>query len=209
MLNAEKTRIAVLVSGGGTNLQALIDAQQKGLLPSGEIVLVISNRYGAYALERAGAAGIEALTITKKDCGGQEPFETALTEALEKRGIELIVLAGFMSILSARFTRQYEKRIINIHPALIPSFCGKGFYGLRVHEAALQYGVKVTGATVHYVNEIPDGGQIILQEPVRVLPGDTPELLQRRVMEQAEWRILPEAAELVSARILKEKERRA
>ncbi len=205
----EKTRIAVLVSGGGTNLQALIDAQRRGLLPSGELVLVISNKDGAYALERAKAAGIEALTVTKKDCGSQEAFEAALTEALEERGIELIILAGFLSILSARFTRRFENRIINIHPALIPSFCGKGYYGLRVHEAALQYGVKVTGATVHYVNEIPDGGRIILQRAVPVLPGDTPETLQRRVMEQAEWIILPEAAELVSARILKEKERRA
>ena len=205
----EKTRIAVLVSGGGTNLQALIDAQKSGALHSGEIVLVISNKAGAYALERARAAGIEALTLTGKDCGGQAGFEAALTGALEARGIELIVLAGFMSILSADFTRRFEKRIINIHPSLIPSFCGKGFYGLLVHEAALRYGVRVTGATVHYVNEIPDGGQIILQEPVRVLPDDTPEKLQRRVMEQAEWRILPEAAELVSARILKEKESRA
>ena len=205
----EKTRIAVLVSGGGTNLQALIDAQRRGLLPSGELVLVISNKDGAYALERAKAAGIEALTVTKKDCGSQEAFEAALTEALEERGIELIILAGFLSILSARFTRRFENCIINIHPALIPSFCGKGYYGLRVHEAALQYGVKVTGATVHYVNEIPDGGRIILQRAVPVLPGDTPETLQRRVMEQAEWIILPEAAELVSARILKEKERRA
>ena len=205
----EKTRIAVLVSGGGTNLQALIDAQRRGLLPSGELVLVISNKDGAYALERAKAAGIEALTVTKKDCGSQEAFEAALTEALEERGIELVILAGFLSILSARFTRRFENCIINIHPALIPSFCGKGYYGLRVHEAALQYGVKVTGATVHYVNEIPDGGRIILQKAVPVLPGDTPETLQRRVMEQAEWIILPEAAELVSARILKEKERRA
>ena len=205
----EKTRIAVLVSGGGTNLQALIDAQKSGALHSGEIVLVISNKAGAYALERARAAGVEALTLTGKDCGGQSGFEAALIGALEARGIELIVLAGFMSILSADFTRRFEKRIINIHPSLIPSFCGKGFYGLRVHEAALRYGVRVTGATVHYVNEIPDGGQIILQEPVRVLPDDTPEKLQRRVMEQAEWRILPEAAELVSARILKEKESRA
>ncbi len=204
-----KTKIAVLVSGGGTNLQALIDAQRRGELCSGEIVLVISNKAGAYALERARAAGIEALTLTAKDCGGPEAFETALTGALEAHGIELIVLAGFMSILSGHFTRRYENRIINVHPALIPSFCGKGFYGLRVHEAALKYGVKVTGATVHYVNEIPDGGQIILQKAVPVLPGDTPELLQRRVMEQAEWLILPEAAELVSARILNEKERRA
>lgn len=201
-----KTRIAVLVSGGGTNLQALLDAEAAGTLHSGEIVLVVSNKPGVYALERARRAGVEALTLTRADCGGQEGFETALMEALDARGIELIVLAGFLSILSARFTGHYVNRIINIHPALIPSFCGKGFYGLRVHEAALQYGVKITGATVHYVNEVPDGGQIILQEPVRVLPGDTPELLQRRVMEQAEWRILPEAAELVASEIQKNKE---
>ena len=201
-----KTKIAVLVSGGGTNLQALIDAQRSGLLRSGEIVLVVSNKAGAYALERAAKAGIPALTLTRKELGGTEAFEEALNAALTERGIELIILAGFMSILSARFIRRWEKRIINVHPSLIPSFCGKGFYGLKVHEAALAYGVKVTGATVHYVNEIPDGGQIILQQPVFILPGDTPELLQRRVMEQAEWRILPEAAELVSARISEEKE---
>ena len=204
----KKARIAVLVSGGGTNLQALLDAESAGTLRSGEIVLVVSNKPGAYALERARKAGVEALTLTRADCGGQEGFETALTEALDARGIDLIVLAGFMSILSARFTNHYRNRIINIHPSLIPSFCGKGYYGLRVHEAALRYGVKVTGATVHFVNEIPDGGQIILQEPVRILPGDTPELLQRRVMEQAEWIILPRAAEMVSAGILVEKENR-
>ncbi len=201
-----KSQIAILVSGGGTNLQALIDAQADGTLHSGELRLVVSNKAGAYALERARRAGIEALTLTRAACGGQEGFEAALTEALEARGIDLIILAGFMSILSADFTSRYAGRIINIHPALIPSFCGKGYYGLKVHEAALQYGVKVTGATVHYVNEIPDGGKIILQEPVRVLPGDTPETLQRRVMEQAEWRILPEAAELVSAQLQKNKE---
>ena len=199
-------KIAVLVSGGGTNLQALIDAQKSGALRSGEIVLVVSNKPGAYALERAKAAGIEALTLTRSGCGSQEDFEAALTDALDARGIELIVLAGFLSILSARFTEHYVNRIINIHPSLIPSFCGKGYYGLRVHEAALAYGVKVTGATVHYVNEVPDGGRIILQQAVPVLPGDTPELLQRRVMEQAEWRLLPEAAELVSHRINNEKE---
>ena len=202
----DKTKIAVLVSGGGTNLQALIDAQKSGVLKSGEIVLVISNNAIAYALTRAAEAGIPALTITKKDCGGQEPFEDALIAVLEENRIDLIVLAGFMSILSERFTRHYEKRIINVHPSLIPSFCGKGFYGLKVHEAALAYGVKVTGATVHYVNEIPDGGRIILQKAVSVLPGDTPKTLQKRVMERAEWIILPEAAELVSARIRKEKE---
>ena len=204
----DKTKIAVLVSGGGTNLQALIDAQKSGVLKSGEIALVVSNNAIAYALTRAAEAGIPALTVTKKDCGGQEAFEDALMRVLDENGIELIVLAGFMSILSERFTRHYEKRIINVHPSLIPSFCGKGFYGLKVHEAALAYGVKVTGATVHYVNEIPDGGRIILQKAVSVLPGDTPKTLQKRVMERAEWIILPEAAELVSARIQKEKEYR-
>ncbi len=201
-----KARIAVLVSGGGTNLQALLDAERAGGLPHGEIVLVVSNKPGAYALSRAEKAGVEALTLTRADCGGQEGFENALIAALEAREIDLIVLAGFMSILSAQVTSRYVNRIINVHPALIPSFCGKGFYGLKVHEAALNYGVKVTGATVHYVNEIPDGGQIILQQPVRVEPGDTPETLQRRVMEQAEWIILPAATELVSAEIIKKKE---
>ena len=200
------TRIAVLVSGGGTNLQALLDAQKSGALSSGRIVLVISNKPGAYALERAKQAGVESLTITKRDCGSAQAFEQALLDALEARGIELVILAGFMSILSADFTRRYDKRILNVHPSLIPSFCGQGFYGLKVHEAALAYGVKVTGATVHYVNEIPDGGQILLQKAVPILPGDTPEILQKRVMEQAEWILLPEAAELVSRRILKEKE---
>ena len=201
-----KIRIAVLVSGGGTNLQALIDAQASGSLQSGEIALVVSNKPGAYALERAKRASIETLTLTRTDCGCQEGFETALMEALDSRKIGLIVLAGFMSILSASFTGHYENRMINIHPSLIPSFCGKGYYGLRVHEAALAYGVKVTGATVHYVNEVPDGGKILLQKAVSVEPGDTPETLQRRVMEQAEWRILPEAAEMVSAKLLNDKE---
>ena len=201
-----KIRIAVLVSGGGTNLQALIDAQAKGSLQSGEIALVVSNKPGAYALERAKRASIETLTLTRTDCGSQEGFETALMEALDSRKIGLIVLAGFMSILSASFTGHYENRMINIHPSLIPSFCGKGYYGLRVHEAALAYGVKVTGATVHYVNEVPDGGKILLQKAVSVETGDTPETLQRRVMEQAEWRILPEAAEMVSAKLLNDKE---
>ena len=204
----KKARIAVLVSGGGTNLQALIDAQKNGVLRSGEIVLVISNNAIAYALTRAKEAGIEALTITKKDCGGQDAFEDAMLEALKARSIDLIVLAGFMSILSQRFVSHYVRRIINVHPSLIPSFCGKGFYGLKVHEAALAYGVKVTGATVHYVNEIPDGGRILLQKAVPVLPGDTPAALQKRVMERAEWIILPEAAELVSSKIIKEKEYR-
>ena len=201
-----KTRIAVFVSGGGTNLQALLDAQTAGAIPHGEIVLVISNNPEAFALERAKRAGVEALTVTKKDCGGTEAFETALLAALEERKIDLIILAGFMSILSARFTDRYPRRILNVHPALIPSFCGKGMYGLRVHRAALDYGVKVTGATVHFVNEIPDGGRIIAQKAVEVLPGDTPETLQRRVMEQAEWILLPRAAEQVCEEIVKEKE---
>ena len=201
-----KAKIAVLVSGGGTNLQALIDAEAGGILKSGEIVLVIANKPGAYALTRAEKAGIPALTITKKACGGQEAFEDALIDAMASHGVELVVLAGFMSILSERFIRHYVNRILNVHPSLIPSFCGKGFYGLKVHEAALAYGVKVTGATVHFVNEIPDGGRILLQKAVSILPGDTPETLQRRVMEQAEWIILPEAAELVSSQIQMEKE---
>ena len=200
-----KARIAVLVSGGGTNLQALIDAQQRGELQSGEIVLVISNKPGAYALQRAEKAGIPALTITRKDCGSAEAFEAALLAALEENHIDLIILAGFMSILSADFTRRYPDRILNVHPSLIPSFCGKGMYGLRVHQAALDYGVKVTGATVHLVNEIPDGGRILLQKAVAIQPEDTPETLQRRVMEQAEWILLPQAAEMLSANIVKEK----
>ena len=200
-----KARIAVLVSGGGTNLQALIDAQQRGELQSGEIVLVSSNKPGAYALQRAEKAGIPALTITRKDCGSAEAFEAALLAALEENHIDLIILAGFMSILSADFTRRYPDRILNVHPSLIPSFCGKGMYGLRVHQAALDYGVKVTGATVHLVNEIPDGGRILLQKAVAILPEDTPETLQRRVMEQAEWILLPQAAEMLSANIVKEK----
>ncbi len=194
-------RIAVLVSGGGTNLQALIDAQSRGEIPHGEIVLVISNKEGAYALERAANAGIPAVVITKAACGDQEAFEDALLAQLAACEIELIVLAGFMSILSKRFTDAYEKRILNVHPSLIPSFCGEGFYGLRVHKAALDKGVKVTGATVHFVNEIPDGGEIILQKAVAVEEGDTPETLQRRVMEQAEWIILPRAVEIVSEKI--------
>ena len=194
-----KTKIAVLVSGGGS--------EQSGALHSGEIVLVVSNKPGAYALTRAEKAGVEALTLTRADCGGQEGFEAALQQALEARGVELIILAGFLSILSADFVSRWDRRILNVHPSLIPSFCGKGFYGLKVHEAALQRGVKYTGATVHYVNQIPDGGEILFQQPVPVQPGDTPEILQRRVMEQAEWILLPRAAELVSAQILKEKER--
>ena len=198
-----KARIAVLVSGGGTNLQALIDAQSRGEITSGEIALVISNKADAYALTRAADAGIPAVVITKAACGGdQEAFEEALLAQLAACDIDLIVLAGFMSILSQRFTDAYEKRILNVHPSLIPSFCGEGFYGLRVHRAALDYGVKVTGATVHYVNEIPDGGEIILQKAVEIEAGDTPEILQRRVMEQAEWIILPRAVELVSKKIV-------
>ena len=202
-----KTRIAVLVSGGGTNLQALLDAEARGELNSGEIVLVVSNKPGAYALTRAESAGVEALTLTRTACGGQAGFEAALQTALEARGIELIILAGFLSILSEDFTRRWPERILNVHPSLIPSFCGQGYYGLRVHEAALQRGVQYTGATVHVVNEIPDGGMILLQKPVAVEPGDTPETLQRRVMEQAEWILLPRAAQLVSRRIQQEKER--
>ena len=194
-------RIAVLVSGGGTNLQALIDAQEAGILHSGKIALVVSNAAGAYALERAKKANIPGLTLLKKELGGQAGFEAALQKALEEYGIDVIVLAGFMTILSGDFTAKWPKRILNIHPALIPSFCGEGFYGLRVHQAALDYGVKVTGATVHYVNHIPDGGEIIAQKAVEVLPGDTPEILQRRVMEQAEWKLLPQAAQLVSEEI--------
>ena len=202
----KKARIAVLVSGGGTNLQALIDAEKAGKLPHGVLALVVSNRADAYALARANNAGIESAVLPRKDCGGQAGFEERLAALLEEKQIDLIILAGFMSILGADFTGRFAGRIINIHPSLIPSFCGKGFYGLKVHEAALNYGVKVTGATVHYVNEIPDGGQIILQKPVMIRPGDTPEILQRRVMEQAEWKLLPRAAELVCRKILKEKE---
>ena len=203
---SEKIRIAVLVSGGGTNLQALIDAQAAGLIPDGEIALVISNKTGAYALERAAKAGIPAVTVTKKASGGtQEGFEQAMLAALKAHNIDLIVLAGFLAILSADFTRAYNDRIINVHPSLIPSFCGKGFYGLKVHEAALEYGVKVTGATVHLVNEIPDGGRILLQKAVDILPDDTAETLQKRVMEQAEWKLLPLAAQMVAHQMLEEK----
>ena len=197
-----KTKIAVLVSGGGTNLQALIDAQGK-VLNSGEITLVVSNARGAYALERAAKAGIATETVIKKDCGGQEGFETKLMEILDRSGIEVIILAGFMTILTERFTSHYSNRILNVHPSLIPSFCGEGFYGLKVHEEALKYGVKVTGATVHFVNEIPDGGKIIAQKAVYIEEGDTPEILQRRVMEQAEWILLPQAAEKVCADLQK------
>ena len=203
-MSQKKARIAVLVSGGGTNLQALIDAQSSGIISSGEIKLVISNNVGAYALERAKNAGIPGLAISKKQLGSQEAFETEVIKAVEEHQIDLIVLAGFLAILTENFTSRYPGRIINIHPALIPSFCGKGYYGLKVHEEALRYGVKVTGATVHYVNEIPDGGKILLQKAVDVLEGDTPEILQRRVMEQAEWVILPQATEYVSKKLMSE-----
>ena len=196
-----KAKIAVLVSGGGTNLQAILDAQDSGVIKSGEVVVVISNNQNAYALTRAGKHGVEGLYISKKELKTQEAFEEALIAALEERGIDLIVLAGFMSILSERFTKRYDHRIINVHPSLIPSFCGQGYYGLKVHEAALAKGVKVTGATVHFVNEIPDGGEIIAQKAVEVLDGDTPEVLQKRVMEQAEWIILPQAVERIAALI--------
>ena len=190
-------RIAVLVSGGGTNLQALIDAQKSGIIHSGEIVLVIANNADAYALTRAANAGIASEVVLKKQLGSQAAFEEKIKQILTENKIDLIVLAGFMSILSEAFTSCYPKRILNVHPSLIPSFCGEGFYGLRVHQAALDYGVKVTGATVHFVNEIPDGGEIILQKAVEIQPGDTPEILQKRVMEQAEWKILPAAVEQV------------
>ena len=197
-----KVRIAVLVSGGGTNLQALLDAQAAGKLPSGEIALVVSNAAGAYALERAKNAGVPCCTILKKALGSQAAFEDALEAKLREFDIQVIILAGFLNILSGSFTEKYPGRILNVHPSLIPSFCGEGFYGLRVHEAALQYGVKVTGATVHYVNQIPDGGKIIAQKAVEILPGDTPQVLQRRVMEQAEWVLLPQAAEQVCHEIM-------
>jgi len=197
----KKARIAVLVSGGGTNLQALIDATKSGIIRSGEIVLVISSKEGAYALTRAENAGIETAVASRKQLG--DKFEETILDLLQTHGVDVIVLAGFMSILSADFVSRYPNRILNVHPSLIPSFCGEGFYGLRVHEAALAYGVKVTGATVHFVNEIPDGGKIILQKSVAIKEGDTPEVLQRRVMEQAEWKILPRAVEIVSRQILK------
>ena len=196
-----KKRIAVLVSGGGTNLQALLDAEEAGKIPHGEIALVVSNKEGAYALERARNHGIPGAVITKKEWGSQEAFEDALQAVLERNGTDLIILAGFLAILSEKFTSKWPNRIINVHPSLIPSFCGEGFYGLKVHEAALAYGVKVTGATVHFVNEIPDGGRIIAQKAVYIEEGDTPEILQRRVMEQAEWILLPQAAEKVCAEL--------
>ncbi len=200
----KKARIAVLVSGGGTNLQALLDAQNAGKLPHGEIVLVISSNPNAYALERAKTAHVDGKVVSRKELGSQEAFEHGISALLQEYAIDLIVLAGFMSILSADFTAKWPERILNVHPSLIPSFCGQGFYGLRVHEAALQKGVKVTGATVHFVNEIPDGGRILLQKAVEILDGDSPERLQKRVMEQAEWILLPQATEQVCESIVKE-----
>lgn len=201
-----RARIAVLVSGGGTNLQALLDAQRDGKMPHGEIVLVVSSRAGAYALTRAENAGVAARVLSPA-CG-QKPFENELSALLREQEIDLILLAGFTFILSAAFTKQWPRRILNVHPSLIPAFCGKGMYGLRVHEAALTRGVKVTGATVHFVNEIPDGGEILLQKAVEIAPDDTPETLQRRVMAQAEWQLLPLAAECVCAEIVREKEQK-
>lgn len=200
-----KARIAVLVSGGGTNLQALINAQNKGIITSGKIELVISSNVNAYALKRAKKADIPTALAVKKECGSQEAFEEKIKNLLSEYKIDLIVLAGFMSILSENFTKDYPNRILNVHPSLIPSFCGKGFYGLKVHEKALEKGVKVTGATVHFVNEIPDGGEIILQKAVNIRSDDTPETLQKRVMRLAEWKILPKATELISQKIISER----
>ncbi|MBQ2890373.1 MAG: phosphoribosylglycinamide formyltransferase [Clostridia bacterium] len=200
-----KAKIAVLVSGGGTNLQALIDAQKSGIIKHGEISLVVSSNKDAYALTRAEENNILSVIVSKKDCSSQAEFEEKILHHLKENEIDFIVLAGFMSILSENFIKEYEKRIINVHPSLIPSFCGEGFYGLKVHEAALSYGVKVTGATVHYVNEIPDGGEIILQKAVNISRNDTPESLQMRVMRHAEWKILPLATEKVAKKILKNK----
>ncbi len=203
-MDKKQANVAVLVSGGGTNLQALIDAERSGIIKSGRITLVISNKSDAYALERAKNASIETAVVLKSDYESKAGFEARIKELLAEHDIDFIVLAGFMVILSEDFTSAYPKKIINVHPSLIPSFCGEGFYGLRVHEAALRYGVKVTGATVHFVNEIPDGGEIIMQKAVEIKEGDTPELLQRRVMEEAEWKILPMALEKVSASLLNE-----
>ena len=197
----KKTKIAVFVSGGGTNLQALIDAAKRGEIPSGEIALVLASNDKAYALTRAAENNIPSAVVKRKDYDSQIAYEEAVKAVLAENGIDMIVLAGFMTILSENFTSAYPKRIVNVHPSLIPSFCGEGFYGLRVHEAVLEYGVKVTGATVHYVNEIPDGGEIILQKAVEILEGDTAEVLQKRVMEQAEWILLPQAVELVAKKL--------
>ncbi len=199
-------KAAVLVSGGGTNLQAIIDAQKSGIIKNAEIRLVISSNPNAYALERAKENGIATEVISKKEFITAENTEAQILKILERYGIELIVLAGYMQVLSKNFTKRYEKRIINVHPSLIPSFCGDGFYGLKVHEAALKKGVKVTGATVHFVNEITDGGEIIMQKAVKVLKNDTPETLQKRVMQLAEWKILPKAVEKISKEIIKERE---
>ena len=192
-------KIAVLVSGGGTNLQAILDAEQAGIIKSGRVSLVLSSKEGAYALERAKNAGVEGIVVAKKDPPDREEFTSAVRAELEARGIDLVVLAGFMIILHESFFKAYENRVINVHPALIPSFCGEGFYGLHVHEAALAKGVKLSGATVHFVNAVCDGGPIIAQRAVAVKEGDTPETLQRRIMEEAEWKILPEAVELFCA----------
>lgn len=205
MPNMKTANIAVFVSGGGTNLQAILDSIDKGIISSGKVTLVVSNKKDVYALERAKNHNIESLVFSKKALGSQEAFEDAILKALKERDIDLIVLAGFLAILSERFVKEYPNRIINVHPSLIPSFCGDGYYGLRVHEAALNYGVKVTGATVHFVNEITDGGKILLQKAVEIKEGDTPEILQRRVMEEAEWIILPKAVEMVSKQIMEEK----
>lgn len=198
----ERAKIAVLVSGGGTNLQALIDAEASGIIKSGKIELVLSNKPDAYALERARRAGIDTAVVDKHGCLDRADFEAKIIEKLDGCGIDFIVLAGFMCILSENFTNHYKDRIINVHPSLIPSFCGEGFYGLKVHEAALRYGVKVSGATVHFVNEIPDGGRIIMQRAVEVREGDTPEILQKRIMEEAEWKILPLSCEKVCSELL-------
>lgn len=206
MLN-EKVKIAVMVSGGGTNLQALLDAEKEGIIKSGKISLVLSNKADAYALVRAEKFSVPTAVVEKKSCKDALDFENKLIEILDGAGIEIIVLAGFMSILSERFTSHYANRIINVHPSLIPSFCGKGFYGLRVHEAALAYGVKVSGATVHFVNEIPDGGKIIMQKAVEIKDGDTPEILQKRIMEEAEWKILPLSCEKVCKEIAENKKK--
>lgn len=204
----DKIKVAVLVSGGGTNLQAIIDAEAAGIIKHGTVSLVISNNPNAYALTRAVNAGISTVVISSKEYKEQDIFEEKLINTLEENGIGIIVLAGFMRILSENFTSKYPRRIINVHPSLIPSFCGKGYYGLKVHEAALAYGVKVTGATVHFVNEIPDGGEIILQKSVYIKNGDSAESLQQRVMRQAEWKILPKALEIVSKEMLSKKERK-
>lgn len=206
-MSKKQINIAVLVSGGGTNLQALINSERTGILTHGKITLVISNKPDAFALTRAEKAGIETAVVNRKELG-QAGMEARICELIAEKKIDLIILAGFMCILSADFTRKFDHRILNVHPSLIPSFCGEGFYGLRVHEAALAKGVKVTGATVHYVNEIPDGGEIILQKAVRILEDDTPEILQKRVMRLAEWKILPAAAELVSVKLLREEEKK-